>query len=154
MSDDEEDEDYNDDKNEHDVEMAGNNLTDTRDRHLFELDYFEQSMLNATSNQNIVNTANISKLSKACDLSCFENMRYIHSSLKNCFSNTELTPQEHFSKFEDIWSNLKFLCKNPKSCDYYGSTVFHYAAADNNLELLRCLVGKDPSGVFCVDSKG
>ena len=148
-----EDEEY--DKNENDIEMAGNyvnNNDNNRDRHLYDLDYYEQSLYSNASDQNLL--CDSIRLSKSCDLTCFENMRYIHSILKNCFQNDELTDSDHILKFENIWSNLKFVSKNPKSCDYYGSTLFHYAAADNNLELLKCIIAKDPSGVFSIDSKG
>ena len=92
---------------------------------------------------------------RICDLSCFENMRYIHFVLKNCFHDlNEDNFSERYTKFENMWENFKFLAKNPASCDYYGTTIFHYAAADNNYELLKFSLQKYPEGVTCIDSKG
>jgi len=163
MSDDDEDEEFMNDKNENDIEMQGNVLNEEPRRHLerdmilLELDYAEESP------SNVNNSNNNKKMSKICDLSCFEHMRYVHSTLKNCFSTVAIAneaslstanTQSNLDKFEAIWESLKFLKKNPKSCDYYGSTLFHYAAADDQRELLKCLVEKDSTGVFCIDSKG
>lgn len=92
---------------------------------------------------------------RICDLSCFESMRYIHFVLKNCFYDlNEENLAEKCAKFEHSWENFKFLTKNPASCDYYGTTIFHYAASDNNYELLKYSLKKYPEGVSCVDSKG
>ena len=141
------------DKNENDIEMANNTLNElSRDRILFDLDYMDQQ-----NDQFVLNK----RMNKICDLSCNEHMRYVHSTFKNCFSptlhpnpNNNESKMSNGEKFEAIWKSLKFLSKNPKSCDYYGSTLFHYAASDNQCDLLKRLVEKDPSGVFCIDSKG
>ena len=144
--DDEKDESLMNDNNENDVEMQDNPLNESQDRALLNLDYLDQEVCCAS---NI-------KLSKTCDLSCFEHMRYIHSTFKNCFQSQRANERENTNaeRFESAWLSLKFLSKNPKSCDYYGSTLFHYAASDNQVELLKCLFKKEPSGVFCIDSKG
>lgn len=90
---------------------------------------------------------------KICDLTCFENLKYIHNLLKNCFVKYT-NEEEALNEFEVRWNSFKFLCDDPKSCDYYGTTIYHYAASDNNFELLKCLVNKFPDGVLCLDSKG
>jgi hypothetical protein len=164
MSDDDDDEEFMNDKNENDIEMQGNILNEEssrrrrhpeRDMILLDLDYAEESPSNEFTVNN-TNTNNNKKMSKICDLSCFEHMRYVHSTLKNCLSPSlsNTNTKSNLDKFEVIWESLKFLKKNPKSCDYYGSTLFHYAAADDQCELLKCLVEKDSTGVFSVDSKG
>jgi hypothetical protein len=91
---------------------------------------------------------------KICDLSCFENLKYIHNLLKNCFTRQGASDYECLAEFEDKWNRFKFLRDDPKSCDYYGTTIYHYAASDNNFDLLKCLVKKYPDGVLCLDSKG
>lgn len=93
---------------------------------------------------------------KICDLSCFENLKYIHNVLKSCFSVANDQSEGNFAgkQFEAKWTEFKFLSENPKSCDYYGTTIYHYAASDNNFELLKCIVRKYPDGVLCLDSKG
>lgn len=93
---------------------------------------------------------------KICDLSCFENLKYIHNVLKSCFSVANDQSEGNFAgkQFEAKWTEFKFLSENPKSCDYYGTTIYHYAASDNNFELLKCIVRKYPNGVLCLDSKG
>ncbi|CAF1027490.1 unnamed protein product [Brachionus calyciflorus] len=94
-------------------------------------------------------------LNRMCDLSCFENMRYVYFVLKNCFQGLdEQNLEEKILKFDQLWLNFKFINKNPKSCDYYGTTLFHYAAADNCFHLLKYSLEKYPQGVFCIDSKG
>ena len=133
------------DKNDNDIEMQDNPLNDSQNRSLFSLDYMDQSNPNKFVNNK--------KLNKICDLSCFEYMRMLHSTFKNCFQN-KTDEYQQLERFESIWESLKFLSKNPKSCDYYGSTLFHHAASDNQVDLLKCLVKKDPNGVFCIDSKG
>lgn len=138
MSDEEEEET---DENKSDVEMIDNS-NETR---LYDLDHTNQ--VEATSRS--VN------LNKICDLSCFENMRYVHFVLKNCFYQAnEQNLSEKLSKFENLWTNFKFLSKYPKSCDYFGTTIFHYAAAENCYYLLKYSLLKYPDGVFCIDSKG
>ncbi len=91
---------------------------------------------------------------KICDLSCFENLKYIHNLLKICFTREGASEEDCLAEFEDKWNRFKFLRDDPKSCDYYGTTIYHYAASDNNYDLLRCLVQKYPDGVMCLDSKG
>ena len=88
---------------------------------------------------------------RVCDLSCFENLRFVYWSLKNCFNEDE---SQFRAKFGLKWEKFKFLRKDPKSCDYYGTTIFHYAASNNNYELLNYALEKYPDGVLCVDSKG
>ena len=63
------------------------------------------------------------RINKICDLSCFENMKYVNFALKNCFVRSDLAESE--LKFEHVWNSFKFLRKYPKSCDYYGTTIFH-----------------------------
>ena len=75
---------------------------------------------------------------KICDLNCFERMRYVHSTLKNCL----LASDDKKIKFDQMWASFRFLAKCPTSCDYYGTTIFHYAAADDNSELLEFLLRK------------
>lgn len=90
---------------------------------------------------------------KICDLSCFENLKYIHNVLKNCFNNSNDIDKAK-GNFEEKWNSFKFLRDDPKSCDYYGTTIYHYASSDSNFELLKCIVSKYPRGVECLDSKG
>jgi hypothetical protein len=95
----------------------------------------------------------VNQQKKICDLSCFENLKYIHNVLKNCFGASS-SYESSLYQFEAKWNEFKFLSDNPKSCDYYGTTIYHYAASDNNFQLLRCIVRKYPEGVLCLDSKG
>jgi hypothetical protein len=115
---------------------------------------------NASTNETDINLANIKltnldiesdilsinncKINKICDLSCFENMKYVHFTLKNCFHGPCL--EENEAKFNRVWDSFKFLAKYPKSCDYYGTTIYHYAASDSddNVNLLRCTLHKYP----------
>jgi hypothetical protein len=100
-------------------------------------------LTNLDIESDLLNTNNC-KINKICDLSCFENMKYVHFTLKNCFHGPSL--EENEANFNRVWHSFKFLAKYPKSCDYYGTTIYHYAASDSddNLNLLRCTLQKYP----------
>lgn len=103
------------------------------------------------------NTIDNRSFDKICDLSCFENLKYVSYSLKNSIGNVNpdnSLASEICEKFEKTWSSFNFLVENPVSCDYNGTTIFHYAAADNDIHLLRLIIKKYLNGVFSVDSKG
>ena len=94
-----------------------------------------------------------------CDLSCFEKMRFVHAKLKESVlaANAAVVTTKKStatSLFDRLWAAFKFLSKHPTSCDYYGTTIFHYAALDDNPELLMRCLEKYPDGVKCIDSKG
>jgi hypothetical protein len=99
---------------------------------------------------------------RRCDLSCFENMKYVHFTLKNVFlqsSSNDNHQRQTLSlsldeRFDRAWQSYKFLLDNPQACDYYGTTIFHYAACDNNLLLLKYSLKKHANGVYCTDTKG
>jgi hypothetical protein len=93
-----------------------------------------------------------SKQVKICDLNCFERMHYVHSSLKQCLLSQ--SQEEQKKNMEQLWASFRFLSRCPTSCDYYGTTIFHYAATDDNSELLEFCLEKFPNGVKCIDSKG
>ena len=155
MDDDDDDDNQSyDDTNKNDIEMENNHINENQNR-LFNLDYLDGSS-NEDKNELDEYTAasKRAKLSKMCDLSCVENMKYAHAILKACFTDTECSSVDNELKFEAAWSSLKFISKYPKSCDYYGATIFHYAALNNNYELLKHAIRKHPNGVFLVDSKG
>ncbi len=103
-----------------------------------------------TQNSRATSTA----AKKICDLSCFEQLKFVSFSLKSCLaggnsSDDQLT-SEDLEKFEKLWSNYSFLVKNPKSCDYNGTTIFHIAAIDNALKLLKVVTNICPSGVLAL----
>jgi hypothetical protein len=155
LSDDEDDDDENDDNEGNLVVMSDENaarpLFDPRREH--DTDPMSQlsaqrrteeiklTQLDVESDYLSVNNCRINKI---CDLSCFENMKYIHFTLKNCFHLGTLEQSE--AKFSRVWDSFKFLAKYPKSCDYYGTTIYHYAASDSddNVNLLRCALQKYP----------
>lgn len=92
-----------------------------------------------------------------CDCSCFENLRCVYNVLKNSFRNSlyDDNLEECCKNFETKWSSFKFLSTDPsRCCDYYGTTIFHYAASDNSYELLKSMLIKCPNGVTCLDNKG
>lgn len=93
-----------------------------------------------------------------CDLSCFEKMRFVHAKLKESVivrsQQTYFYDNSRDDQFERLWMTFKFLSKCPTSCDYYGTTIFHYAATDENPELLKRCLRKFSDGVKCIDSKG
>lgn len=130
------------DSNPNDVEMG--NINDGQ------LRYNELSALV----QRVESPFGKQQSQRHCDLNCFENLKYIHNLLKNCFTKADTSAEECLAEFEEKWNSFKFLMDDPKSCDYYGTTIYHYAASDNNLELLKCIVKKFPDGVNCLDSKG
>lgn len=143
--DDDDDDDQEPDINSSDIEMRNNDENEVR---LTELSYLVQQ------NESPFNRKQAQKI---CDLSCFENLKYIHNLLKNCFTIPRMNgggDSECVADFEDKWNGFKFLRDEPRSCDYYGTTIYHYAASDNNFDLLKCLVDKYPDGVLCLDSKG
>ena len=94
------------------------------------------------------------QLNRTCDLSCFESLKFMSCSLKRCFDPASGDQSEEASKFDAVWSSFALLAERPQSCDYYGTTVFHYAAADNAYGLLRCALRKYPAGHALTDSKG
>jgi hypothetical protein len=154
MNDDDDDE-Y-DDSNSNDVEMKSFATENENELNL-------NRVIDRTSQNSNTNGLYNYQHNKICDLSCFENMRYIHNTLKNCFKNISNKVEEEdnqksldkeINEFEVKWNSFTFLKNDPCSCDYYGTTIFHYAASDNNYELLRCLIGKYSQGVYCLDSKG
>jgi hypothetical protein len=89
---------------------------------------------------------------KSCDFSCFEYIRHVYLILKCCFKQQDT--EKALKSFDKKWSLFRFLNNKPNSCDYFGTTLFHYAASDNNCSLLESLLKKYADGVFCVDSKG
>ena len=143
------DDDEDDDRNENDIEMRAD--VDAAEAQLTQLDLLSEST-NDPENSDIKILPQ-RQHKKVCDLGCFENLRYVHNLLKRCFNN-DFELDECIKLFEVKWAELKFLNKDPRSCDYFGSTIFHYAASDNNFELLRCVIGKYPAGALCLDSKG
>lgn len=93
-------------------------------------------------------------LKSQCDCSCFDNLRLVYNQLKNSFRSSA-NLDECIRVFEQKWCSFKFLSSDPsRCCDYYGTTVFHYAASDNSYELLKILLAKCPRGVECLDAKG
>lgn len=138
----------------------GNNFLSDEEEDEEEQSNHRVEMEGACSNMNIYDleydspvSVNTSRL-KICDLSCFEKMRYVNCALKACLARQTDDEREHKVEFDKQWASFKFLSRNPSCCDYYGTTIFHYAATEPNANLLKYCLEKYPDGVRCVDSKG
>jgi hypothetical protein len=86
-----------------------------------------------------------------CSKSCFENIEYVHLKLQNCFK-IGTTLEESEAEFNRTWDSFNAIVKYPNSCDFLGTTVYHYAAANinDNADLLRCVLQKYPVSKSCL----
>ena len=100
---------------------------------------------------NFIEDQFLNDVNFVCDLSCFENLKYIFSKLKDSLNPKTNSFEENLDNLSKTWLSFEFLDKYPNICDYYGTTLFHYAASsDNHIFLLKFLLDKFSNGIYSV----
>jgi ankyrin repeat protein len=99
-------------------------------------------------------TSNSDLDGRTCNMSCYTVLKRHYDMLNSCLDHaTNELNNEELNKFDQKWSE-SFLNEYPQATDFYGFSIYHYCASNNNLKLFKCALRNYSKGIDLVDAKG